>query len=154
MATIPLKQSDLRTSSLDRNFERSVDNEEDNSLDIAKIALEAALDKKCIEPKLIDVGDICSYANHLLVVSGRSDRQVEAIATGIKHALAEAGHRPIGSEGLRSGQWALIDYGNVVIHVFYHAVREHYDLESLWIDGTTIDIDIPEDAHATLEDQY
>ncbi len=110
------------------------------------IALEAALDKKALEPVLLDVRDICSYTNYILVVSGRSDRQVEAIADGISRALREHGVHPLGIEGIGSGQWVLVDFGDLVAHVFHHPIREHYDIESLWIDAARIPIDVPDEA--------
>jgi ribosome-associated protein len=57
-------------------------------------------------------------------------------------------------EGKASGQWALLDYGEVIIHVFHHPVREHYDLESLWIDAKRVDIEVPEEARIRAEDMY
>ena len=122
---------------------------------VAERALQAALDKKAIEPVLLDVHSLCSYASYLLVVSGRSDRQVDAIATNIKQALgAECQLRPLGVEGIGTGQWALLDFGDVVVHVFYHPVRDYYDLEGLWADATKEELDVPEEARARPEDAY
>src|SRR5690242_20282783 len=73
---------------------------------------DAALDKKALEPVLLDVRGLCGYCNYQLLLSGRSDRQVDAIAEGIRITLREAGLRPISSEGTKSGQWALLDYGD------------------------------------------
>ena len=120
----------------------------------ARLALAAALDKKALEPMLLDVRGLCSYTNYVLVVSGRSDRQVDAIAEGVNIALKEQGHRSLGTEGLRSGQWVLLDFGDFVVHVFHHPVREHYDLEGLWIDAPRIPLVIPDDAHLPAEDAY
>jgi len=114
--------------------------------EIADLALTAALDKKALEPVLLDVSELCSYADFILVVSARSDRQVGAIADSILGTLKRHGHRPLGQEGQDSGQWALIDYGEVIVHVFYHPTREHYDLESLWIDAQRVDIEVPDEA--------
>ena len=102
------------------------------SVDLAKIALEAALDKKALEPVLLNVEAVCSYAEHILLLSGRSDRQVDAIADGIKAALREHGRTALGVEGKASGQWALLDYGDIIVHVFRPEVREFYDLEKMW----------------------
>jgi ribosome-associated protein len=122
--------------------------------ELAQIALDAALDKKAIEPVLLDVDELCSYTEYILVVSGRSDRQVDAIANAVSSQLKEVGRRALGVEGVRSGQWALLDFGDVVVHVFHHPARLRYDLESLWIDATRVDIDVPEEARAGLEDTY
>ena len=122
-------------------------------LDGAMRALALALDKKALEPVLLDVRELCSFCNYQLVVSGRSDRQVDAIADGISTGLKAEGLRPIGAEGARTGQWALLDYGDFVVHVFLHSAREHYDLEGLWNDAPRIPIDVPEEARIP-EDTY
>jgi len=123
-------------------------------LDGAMRALTLALDKKAVEPILLDVRELCSFCNYQLVVSGRSDRQVEAIAEGISIGLKQLGLRPIGAEGARSGQWALLDYGDFVVHVFLHSAREHYDLEGLWNDAPRIPIEVPPEARVGLGDPY
>jgi ribosome-associated protein len=124
------------------------------SRNTADWALEAALDKKALEPVLLDVRDLCSYTEYLLVVSGRSDRQVDAIADSVEKALRQRGRRPMGTEGARTGQWALLDYGDVVVHVFHHPVREHYDLEGLWIDAPRVEIEVPDEARVSVEEMY
>ena len=117
-------------------------------------ALELALDKKALEPILLDVRDLCSFCNYQLVLSGRSDRQVDAIADGISAGLKLEGLRPIGSEGARTGQWALLDYGDFVVHVLLHTAREHYDLEGLWSDAPRVPIEVPADARVPVDDLY
>lgn len=123
-------------------------------LDGAMRALALALDKKALEPILLDVRQLCSFCNYQLVLSGRSDRQVDAIADGIELGLKQEGLRPISSEGARSGNWALLDYGDFVIHVFLHSAREHYDLEGLWNDAPRVPIDVPADARIPLDEHY
>jgi ribosome-associated protein len=117
-------------------------------------ALALALDKKALEPVLLDVRQLCSFCNYQLVLSGRSDRQVDAIADGISVGLKAEGVRPIATEGARTGQWALLDYGDFVVHVFLHSAREHYDLEGLWNDAARVPIDVPADARIPLDEQY
>ena len=125
-----------------------------DGLDEAHKALAAALDKKALEPMLLNVHGLCSYTNYILMVSGRSDRQVEAIADGVLRALRDCGIRAFGIEGKGSGQWVLIDFGDVVVHVFRHSVREHYDLEGLWIDAKRVSIDIPDEARISADEAY
>ena len=120
-------------------------------LDGAMRALALALDKKALEPVLLDVRELCSFCNYQLVVSGRSDRQVDAIADGISVGLKGEGLRPLGAEGARTGQWSLLDYGDFVVHVFLHSAREHYDLEGLWNDAPRVPIDVPDDARIPEE---
>lgn len=123
-------------------------------LDGALRALELGLDRKALEPILLDVRELCSFCNYQLVLSGRSDRQVDAIADGISAGLKLEGMRAIGAEGARTGQWALLDYGDFVIHVFLHSAREHYDLEGLWSDAPRIPIDVPADARIPADESY
>lgn len=123
-------------------------------LDGAMRALALGLDKKALEPILLDVRALCSFCNYQLVLSGRSDRQVDAIADGIAAGLKQEGLRPIGSEGARTGQWALLDYGDFVVHVFLHSAREHYDLEGLWSDAPRLPIEVPADARVPVDDSY
>lgn len=126
----------------------------EDGLEGALRALELALDKKALEPILLDVRALCSFCNYQLVVSGRSDRQVDAIADGINAGLKAEGLRALGSEGARTGQWALLDYGDFVVHVFLHAAREHYDLEGLWSDAPRVAIDVPADARIPADEAY
>jgi ribosome-associated protein len=109
-------------------------------------AMEAALDKRALEPVLIDVSAIGSYTDFIGIVSGRSDRQVDAIAEGVSQAMKARGVYPLGQEGSGSGRWTLLDFGAFVIHVFYHPVREFYDLESLWIEAPRVKLEIPPEA--------
>ncbi|HLU68210.1 MAG TPA: ribosome silencing factor [Kofleriaceae bacterium] len=120
----------------------------------AQLALAAALDKKALEPVLLDVRSLCSYTEYILLVSGRSDRQVDAISDAISQELKKQGRRALGVEGVRSGQWALLDFGDVVVHVFHHPMRLHYDLESLWHEAPRVAIEVPDEARATPEDIY
>jgi ribosome-associated protein len=125
-----------------------------DALEGAKLALETALGKKALEPVLLDVRALCSYTEYILTVSGRSDRQVDAIADAVTQALKAQGRRPLGVEGVTSGQWALLDFGDLVVHVFLHPVRLHYDLESLWHEAPRVPIDVPDEARATPDDLY
>ncbi len=125
-----------------------------DSLKLAHIALQAALDKKALEPELLDVEALCSYASHILLLSGRSDRQVDAIGEGIKMALREQGYTAMGVEGKASGQWTLLDYGDLIVHIFHHPIRQHYDLESLWSEADRVEIEVPDEARISAEDDY
>jgi ribosome-associated protein len=118
----------------------------DQARALALEAIEAALDKKALMPVLIDVSAMASYTDFIGIVSGRSDRQVDAIAENISTFMKSRGRRIIGQEGTGSGRWTLLDFGEIVIHVFYHPVREFYDLESLWIDAPRVKMEIPPDA--------
>jgi ribosome-associated protein len=109
----------------------------------ALAAATAAIDKQAIEPVLIDLSAAHSYTDYLLVTSGQGNRAVSAIAEHIQKVLAERGVRSIGSEGVNEGHWALLDFGDIVVHVFDHNRREFYDLEGLWFDAPRIELAIP-----------
>jgi ribosome-associated protein len=101
----------------------------------ARRAAHAALDKKATDVVLIDLRKHSSYADFLVVCSGNNERQLEAIADGVDKSLREAGDVAIGTEGARGGRWVLLDFGDVVVHVFAEDERAYYDLEGLWSDA-------------------
>ena len=126
------------------------------SRETALRAVAAVLEKKGLEPILLDVRELASYCDYILIVSGRSDRQVQAIAEGVVTALAhESRARPLGKEGNhKGGQWTLVDFGDLIVHVFYHPVREYYDLESLWSDAPRVPIEVPPEARVIPGEYY
>ena len=100
--------------------------------------VEAALGKKAIGFVVLDVRELTSYADVLIVCSGRSNRQVTAIAENIQVALKKQNIRPLSVEGVKEGHWVLMDYGHVIFHIFYEPMRQFYDLEGLWVDADRI----------------
>jgi ribosome-associated protein len=100
----------------------------------------AVQEKKSIGVVALDVRGLTSLADAFIICSGRSNRQVSAIAEHVRRVLREAGMRPLHVEGEKEGHWVLLDYGHVIIHVFYEPVRNFYDLESLWADAPRIDL--------------
>ena len=100
----------------------------------------AALDKKAVGLEILDVAGRVDYADFLVLMSGRSDRQVSALADGIEEALRLRGRRPTNVEGQGSAQWILMDYGDVIVHVFLEDVRPNYDLEGLWEDARRLPV--------------
>ncbi len=125
---------------------------DDAGLAEALRALALALEKKALEPVLLDVRGLCTYCNFQLVVSGRSDRQVDAIGEAILIGLKSEGVKPLGTEGKRSGHWVLLDFGDFVVHVFHHPSRDHYDLEGLWVDAPRVPIEVPPEAHVQADE--
>jgi ribosome-associated protein len=120
--------------------------------ELAIAAMDAALDKHGLQPVLIDVSAMGSYTDFIGIVSGRSDRQVDAIAESVSMALKARGLYPLGQEGTGSGRWTLLDFGSFVVHIFYHPVREFYDLESLWIEAPRVKLDVPPEATLSQPD--
>jgi ribosome-associated protein len=101
----------------------------------ARRAAEAALSKKAEDVVMVDLRGKATYADFLVICSGTNERQLEAVADSVEKSLREAGERPIGSEGGRGGRWVLLDFGDVVVHVFHAEERAYYDLEGLWSDA-------------------
>ncbi len=99
---------------------------------LAHTAADLALERKGLDIVILDLRRRSTYADFLVISSGTSDRHVQAIASHIDEELAARGVRAIGAEGLREGQWALVDLGGVVVHVFHEYTRAIYDLESMW----------------------
>ncbi|QRK13035.1 ribosome silencing factor [Archangium violaceum] len=93
-------------------------------------------DKKASDIVILDVRGMTSYADYFVVASGESDRQVSAMAEHVLTNLKQTEDlRPIGHEGMETGQWVLLDFGEVVAHLFHTEARAHYDLEGLWADA-------------------
>lgn len=103
-------------------------------LDAIGCAVRAAADKKAHNLMVLEVGPVLGIADHFLICSGSSDRQVRTIADEIEGRLKDEGLRPLRSEGGAVGGWILIDYGDFIVHVFSDDMREYYDLERLWKD--------------------
>jgi len=97
--------------------------------------VQAILGKQALGLTVLDVGALTSVADVFMVCSGRSNRQVNAIAEHIQTTLKQQGIKPLSIEGKKTGHWILMDYGHVVIHVFFDDVRSFYDLEGLWADA-------------------
>jgi len=102
------------------------------------LIVNAMLQRKVIAPVLLDVQELTSVADYFIICSGSSSRQVSAIAQTIKKELKKHKFKPISIDGLKEGQWVLMDFGHVVIHIFYDPVRNFYDLESLWTDAVRL----------------
>jgi ribosome-associated protein len=98
----------------------------------------AALDKKAERVEIVDIGEKVDYADYLVVMTGRSDRQVVAIAQGIEEALDKKKISTRGREGVAQGHWVLIDVGDVIVHIFLEEARRYYDLEGLWLDAPRV----------------
>ena len=101
---------------------------------------DAARDKKAVDLVALDVSELVSYADTLVIATGTSDRHARAIADSVREASAARGESPLGVEGYDEARWVLIDLGDVVVHVFQAEVRAAYDLERLWSDAESLDL--------------
>ena len=106
------------------------------ALDLAS----AGMDKKAVGIEILDVTGKVDYADFLVIMTGRSDRHVYAIATGLEESLRKKKTAPISMEGLTAATWVLIDFGDVVVHVFQEEARRMYDIEGLWIDANRVPV--------------
>jgi ribosome-associated protein len=104
-----------------------------------ELYIKTVLSRKASEVIALDVRELTSIADVFIICSGRSSRQVSAIADYIEQDLKKHSIRPLSIEGKKEGQWVLLDYGHVIIHVFYEPVRKIFDLEGLWIDAKRIE---------------
>ena len=113
---------------------------DEDSQRAAIAAARAAQEKKAEGVVVLDLRGVSGYTDFLVIGTGTSDRQLEAIADGVEKELTAQGHRVIGSEGQRGGRWVLLYFGDVVVHVFHQEERGHYDLEGLWADAPRVAI--------------
>lgn len=109
-------------------------------LEILEVGLKALDDKKATDIKIIKVKDLTILANYFVIVTGTSSTQVKSLADEVDFKLSQLGLEPKQIEGRQSANWIILDYIDVVFHVFYKETREFYDLERLWQDGEEVDI--------------
>ncbi|MCD6293224.1 MAG: ribosome silencing factor [Deltaproteobacteria bacterium] len=109
--------------------------QDETKLSLIKSLLE---DKKAEDLVMLDLRGLSSVTDTLVVASGHSDRHVQAVSESLAQEMKNRGYMPLGLEGLKDGRWALLDYGDVVVHIFYHEIRLHYDLEGVWRDAPII----------------
>jgi ribosome-associated protein len=112
----------------------------DSARDTAATIAMAAIEKKAIALEILDVAGKVDYADFLVIMTGRSDRHAQALTQGIEEALRKKGVRPTAIEGLQNGLWVLIDFGDVVVHVFQDEARQLYDIDGLWLDARRLPV--------------
>ena len=106
--------------------------------ELLKDIIAAAEDRKAENITVIDISEKTSFADYFVILTGNSDRQVVAIADNILKTLRNKKIKPMGVEGYEVGLWALLDYGDVLVHIFQPEVRSYYDLEGFWADADRI----------------
>ena len=115
----------------------------------ALAAAEAALEKKAYDLVVLQSEHLSTIADYFLIATGRSDVQVQAIARGIEERMVKDGVRPLAVEGLHHAHWVVLDYDDVVIHIFYEPARDFYRLERTWTDARAVKL--PEAIRAQVE---
>lgn len=99
-------------------------------------------DKKGVNILALDVKDISSITDYVVIAEGNVDRHVIALARAIMDELHEEGRKPLHSEGLQVGDWVVLDFGDVMVHLFQPGLREKYSLEKLWSESKIVDVEI------------
>lgn len=108
------------------------------SREMTSLAVKALEDKKASDVKIIDIGHISTLADYFIIASGTNRNQVQAMADNVEEELGRAGCEPKQIEGYQNANWILMDYGDVVLHIFDEENRLFYDLERIWRDGRLI----------------
>jgi ribosome-associated protein len=108
--------------------------------DAVTLAANAAGEKKATDLVVLDLRKAASFTEYFLICTGASTRQVQAISNAIEESLLKSGKRPMHIEGYSSAEWILLDYGDLIVHVFSPASRRFYDLERLWRDAPRLEI--------------
>ena len=111
------------------------------SRELAMLCVHAAVGKKAEDPVVLDVRGVCSFTDYFVIISGRSTRHVQGLAEAIEAELRSKRLSTSKSEGLKEGTWVLLDYSDVVVHIFYSESRKFYDIEGLWHDAPRISLD-------------
>ena len=106
--------------------------------EMARLAYKAVDEKKAMDIKIIDIGEVSTIADYFIIASGGNQNQVQAMVDNVEEKLGRAGYEPKQIEGTRSSSWILMDYGDLIVHVFDEENRLFYDLERIWRDGHTI----------------
>lgn len=109
-----------------------------DGVNLAAACADAGYDKKASRIEVVDVRGKVDYADYVVVMSGSNNRQVQAIAQSIKGAMERRSASCLALEGMAQGTWVLIDFGDVIVHVFHQDLRDYYDLEALWMDAERV----------------
>lgn len=109
--------------------------------EMARIAYHALADKKGEDIKIIDIAGVSVLADYFLIASGSNESQIRAMVDNVEEELQKAGYAVKQREGYGSGTWVLMDFGDIIVHVFDKENRLFYDLERIWRDGKTIEIE-------------
>lgn len=111
------------------------------SKELAKLACDALDDKKALEIKVINIENVSTLADYFIIASGTNHNQVQAMADNVDETLGRSGYEPKQIEGYQNANWILMDYRDIVIHIFDEENRLFYDLERIWRDGTVVEVE-------------
>jgi ribosome-associated protein len=117
------------------------DYQDKSGLELARICARVALDAKAEDLIVLDVKGISSFTDYFVIMNGRSTRHVQGLAEAIEGEMRSKRIATSHAEGLQEGMWVLLDFNDVVVHIFYYEQRKFYDLEGLWHDAKPVNID-------------
>jgi ribosome-associated protein len=110
--------------------------------------VEAALDKKAYDLVVLQAEHLSTIADYFVIATGRSDVQVQSISRGVEERMEQDGTRPLSIEGFNHGYWVILDYNDVVVHIFYEPIRDLYRLETNWTDAQKVPLPEPYSSRA------
>ncbi len=111
------------------------------SFEKVKAIVKAAQEKKAMNVEILEIGSLTVVTDYFVICSGESTTQVRTIVDYIEESLKKQGFRPSGVEGYTHSHWVLMDYGDVIVHVFEEETRRYYDIEKLWLDAPRVEIE-------------
>ncbi len=112
-----------------------------NSREMTRLAIKALEDKKGNDIRVIDIQDVSIIADYFIIASGSNRNQVQTMADNVEEVLGRSGYEPRQLEGYGTATWILMDYNDIIVHIFSEEDRLFYDLERIWRDGKNVDID-------------
>ena len=113
---------------------------ETNAKEVARLAIQALQDKKAQDIHVIDISEVSVFADYFIIAGGTNKNQIQALCDNVKEALGRAGYPEKQTEGYNTANWILIDFGDVIIHIFDRENRLLYDLERIWRDGRQVEL--------------
>ena len=111
------------------------------SRELARLCVHAAMGKKAEDPQILDVRKLCSFTDYFVILSGRSTRHVQGLAEAVEDELRSKRLNMSKAEGLQEGTWVLLDFNDIVVHIFYAETRKFYDIEGLWHDAPRVSLE-------------
>lgn len=126
-------------------MEREKSENSSRSKDLARLAIQALEDKKAEDIRVIDISEVSVIADYFIIAGGSNKSQIQAMCDNVQEVMGRAGYPETQTEGYRTANWILMDFGDVIVHIFDRENRLLYDLERIWRDGRQVS---PEEFHS------
>lgn len=111
------------------------------STEMANKAVEILKDKKAKDIRMLDIHEISTLSDYFIIVTGTSTTQIQAMADALEEKMEQSGFKLHHKEGFRNGRWILVDYGNIIVHIFHDEERQFYNIERIWVDAKSIAVE-------------